>query len=366
MNGFDPAHWLSHKQVRQLDRVSQLAVAATQEALLDAGLLDENSPPDTPALLDDIDLDRVAISLGTGIGGVATLEHQMTVRTERGTRRVSPFTVPMTMPNAPAAALSLRYGIRGSAWTITTACASGTDAIAAGARLVADGRADVVIAGGADHSLTPTCIAGFENMGALSPTGLSRPFDSRRDGLAAAEGSGILILEPLEAARARGERIYMTVLGAASCADAHHITSPAPRGAGAVRCMREALDDADLEPSDIAHINAHGTSTPPGDLAEAQAIETVFGTHRPPTTSIKGVTGHSFGAAGGLEAVAVALTVAHRTLPPTVGHVVPDPQVNADIVAEPRDWTPGPVLSNSFGFGGHNASVVLAPVQEDA
>lgn len=362
---FEASEWMDHRTARRLDRVSHLAVAAAHEALTDAGLLADPAaaPSSTKSqlLTDGIDQTRIAITLGTGIGGVDTLETQMGVRAERGDRLVSPFTVPMTMPNAPAAALSLRYGIQGPAQTITTACASATDAIAMGARLIAEGRADVVLSGGADHSLTPTCVAGFRNMRALSPTGFSRPFDTARDGLAASETAGILVLEPLESALARGARIYMIVAGSGSTSDAHHLTAPSPEGAGALRCMTEAIDDAELVPSDVAHVNAHGTSTPAGDLAEARAIATLFGAHRPPVTSIKGVTGHSFGAAGAVEAVAVAMTYATATLPPTVGVTDPDPEMDIDIVTTGRAWEPGPVISNSFGFGGHNASVVFTP-----
>jgi 3-oxoacyl-[acyl-carrier-protein] synthase II len=362
---FDPSRWLDFRTAKRLDRVAQLGVAAAHEALTDAGLLaDPDAPPSSAegvALLPDLDPERIGVSIGTGIGGVTTLETQIGILAQRGERYVSPFTVPMTMPNAPAAELSLRYRTQGSTQMTTTACASGTDAIAGGARMVADGRADLVIAGGADCSLSPICLAGFANARALSSSGISRPFDARRDGLAASETAGILILEPLEAALARGARIWFTVLGAGSTSDAYHITSPAPKGAGARRCMLEALDDAALQPSDITHINAHATSTPAGDLAEAQAIGAVFGATRPPTTSIKGVTGHSFGAAGAVEAVAVALTMAQRTLPPTAGLTEPDPAIDLDVVTSARDWTPGPVLSNSFGFGGHNAALVLAP-----
>lgn len=365
IDGFDPAVWLSRRDAKRSDRVTQLAVAAAHEALLDAGALAEPeadaTSPQAATLRPGLDPHTVAVSLGTGMGGVLTLEEQVGVLAERGERLVSPFTVPMSMPNGPAAALSLRYSARGSAQTITTACASATDAIVAGARMVADGRAELVIAGGADHSLTPTPLAGFRNMRALSPTGVSRPFDSRRDGLCASESAGIVVLEPLETAHARGARIYMLVLGGGSSSDAYHVTSPSPQGSGAARCMVEAINDAELTPADIGHVNAHGTSTPAGDLAEAQAIESVFGAHRPPTTSIKGVTGHSFGAAGGIEAVAVALTIANRTLPPTLGLSELDAEITADVVSAPREWTPGPVISNSFGFGGHNASVVLAP-----
>ncbi|MFJ4223239.1 beta-ketoacyl-[acyl-carrier-protein] synthase family protein [Microbacterium sp. NPDC089695] len=362
---FDSSEWMDYKTARRLDRVAHLAVAAGHQALADAGLL---AHPDSPAsdedgreLRPDVDRARMSIALGTGIGGVDTLETQMGVRAERGERLVSPFTVPMTMPNAPAAALSLRYGIQGTSQTITTACASATDAIALGARLIAEGRADVVLTGGADHSLTPTCIAGFRNMRALSSSGISRPFDSARDGLSASETAGILVLEPLEQARARGARVYMVVAGAGSTSDAHHLTAPSPEGAGALRCMREAIDDAELEPADIAHVNAHGTSTPAGDLAEARAIATLFGEHRPPVTSIKGVTGHSFGAAGAVEAVAVALTFATGTIPPTLGGTAVDPEMDIDVVTGAYEWQPGPIISNSFGFGGHNASVVFTP-----
>lgn len=362
---FEASEWLDYKTARRLDRVSHLAVAAGHQALQDAGLL---AHPDSPAasgeatmLAPGLDPTRIAIAMGTGIGGVDTLETQMGVRVERGDRLVSPFTVPMTMPNAPAAALSLRYGIQGTSQTITTACASATDAIALGARLIAEGRADIVLSGGADHSLTPTCIAGFRNMRALSASGISRPFDSARDGLAASETAGVLVLEPLEDALRRGARVYMIVAGAGSTSDAHHLTAPSPEGSGALRCMTEAIDDAELVPADIAHVNAHGTSTPAGDLAEARAIATLFGDTRPPVTSIKGVTGHSFGAAGAVEAVAVALTFATGTIPPTVGITDPDPAIDIDIVTGEHTWTPGPVISNSFGFGGHNATLVFTP-----
>ena len=381
MSAFDPGRWMAYKEVRHSDIATQFAVAATQEALLDAGLLlgtgaagmaddwvgtGEHSPGGTgdgasrPALV-GIDLDRAAVTLGTGIGGVGTLEGQMDVLRSRGERRVSPFVVPMSMPNAPAAALTIRYGLRGPATTITTACAAGTDAIAAGARLVASGVADLVIAGGTDSSLTPTCLAGFANMGALSKSGVSRPFDRDRDGLAAAEACGIVILEPLGRALGRQARIYMTIQGTASTADAHHVTAPPPDGNGAERCMRAAIEDAGLTPAQITHINAHGTSTGRNDAAEGQAIRRIFGAARPVVTSIKGVTGHSFGAAGAVEAVAVALSMRHRTIPPTVGLVEQDPAIDLDVARTATSWEPGPVLSNSFGFGGQNGSLVLCP-----
>ena len=345
---FDPSPWLSPKQARHLDRFTQLAVAAAEEAL--AG-----------AALGELDPTRAGVNLGTGIGGVGTLETQVGVLTERGPGRVSPFTIPMVMPNAGAATLSLRYGWQGPSETLTTACAAGTHSVAAGARMVADGRCDVVLAGGAESSMTPTTVAAFIKMTALSDSGISRPFDVDRDGFCIAEGAAVLVLEERERALARGARIWGEVLGTASTCDAHHITAPSPGGAGAAACMRLALDDAELSPGDIRHVNAHGTSTPLNDAAEAEAITTVFGAGAVPVTSIKGVTGHSLGAAGALEAASVLLSFAYRELPPTMGTKVVDPAVEVDVVLEPRPFEPGPVLSNSFGFGGHNGSLVLGP-----
>ncbi len=367
VEGFDPRRWMTHKAAKNSDLASQFAIAAATEALRDAGFLLEGAPPELAetdhASLVGADSDRAAVSMGTGIGGVQSLEFQMGVRRDRGDRLVSPHTVPMTMPNAAAAAISIRFGLRGSASTIATACAAGTDAIAAGARMVASGVADLVVAGGTDSSLTPTCIAGFANMRALSKTGISRPFDRDRDGLCASEACGILVLEPLENAMARGARIYMTIEGAASTSDAHHVTAPAPHGLGAERCMRLALDDAQILPRDVAHVNAHGTSTGLNDAAESEAIRRVFGDADPIVTSIKGVTGHSFGAAGAVEAVAVALSMRDGVIPPTIGLLNVDPDVDLNLATTATPWEPTPVLSNSFGFGGHNGSLVFAPVR---
>ncbi|MCU1480260.1 MAG: Beta-ketoacyl synthase [Subtercola sp.] len=357
---------MTHKAAKNSDVNVHFAVVAADEALRDAGLLagargEGPAESDEQTLVDTVDLDRAAVSMGTGIGGIQTFAAQADVLRDRGERLVSPHTVPMVMPNAAAGALSIRFGMRGTATTVTTACAAGTDAIANGARLVAQGLADVVLAGGTDSSLTPVCIAGFGNMRALSKSGISRPFDRDRDGLAASEGSGMLVLEPLDQALARGAHVYMTIEGAASTADAYHVTAPAPEGRGAERTMRLALDDAGLKPEDITHINAHGTSTGLNDAAESQAVSRLFGSSRPVITSIKGVTGHSFGAAGAIEAVAVALTIANSTVPPTAGLVNQDEAIDLDIPTEARPWQPGPVLSNSFGFGGHNGSLVFVP-----
>ena len=346
---FDPSAWMPGKEARRLDRFTQLAVAAAQMALDDRG----GVPLDDPS--------RAGVHLGTGIGGVGTLETQVGVLAERGPSRVSPFTIPMVMPNAGAAALSLRHGYQGPSETITTACAAGTHAVGAGARLVADGRCDLVLAGGAESSMTPTTLAAFTIMTALSRSGRSRPFDTARDGFCIAEGAAVLVLEEREAALARGARIYGEVLGAASSCDAHHVTAPSPGGVGAAGCMRLALDDAGLSPGDVRAVNAHGTSTPLNDAAEAAAVATVFGPGAVPVSSIKGVTGHGLGAAGALEAASVLLSFAHRELPPTMGTTDVDPELEIDVVLEPRPWEPGPTISNSFGFGGHNGSLVLAP-----
>ncbi|ROQ39569.1 3-oxoacyl-[acyl-carrier-protein] synthase II [Frondihabitans sp. PhB188] len=364
----DARRLMSHKNAKNSDIVTRMAVVAADEALRDAGLLkiDPDAPnpstSDTAELIDGIDHERAAVSLGTGMGGVQTLADQILLLDAKGERLVSPHLVPMVMPNAPAGAISIRYALRGVATTISTACAAGTDGIAAGARMIAQGTADLVVAGGTDSSLTPVCLAGFANMRALSKTGVARPFDRDRDGLAASEAAGMLILEPYDDAVARGARIYMTIEGAASTADAYHVTAPAPGGTGAERTMRLALEDAGLSPEQITHINAHGTSTGLNDKAESEAVSRVFEGSRPVVTSIKGVTGHSFGAAGAVEAVSVALTMASETIPPTANLENLDPEIDLDIPTEARAWTPGPVLSNSFGFGGHNGSLIFAPV----
>ena len=349
---FDPTTWIGPKEARRLDPFAHFAVGAAELALDDAGR----------GTGWDVDPARSAVVIGTGVGGLTTLEEQIVVHHGKGPRRVSPFLVPMMMANAGAATVSMRLGWQGPCETVVTACAAGTQSIGNAARLVASGRVDRVLAGGAEAAMTPVGIAAFTNMTALSSSGISRPFDLERDGFVIAEGAAVLLLEELEVARARGARIYAEVLGAASTADAHHITAPAPGGAGAAACMELALADAGISPADVRQVNAHGTSTPLNDAAEAEAITKVFGPG-PPVTSIKGVTGHSLGAAGALEAAAVALSIERRLIPPTVGYATPDPDIALDVVAgEPRPWEPGPTLSNSFGFGGHNGCLVLGPV----
>ena len=346
---WDPSPWYDVKEARRTDRFAQFAVAAATMALDDGG-----QPGADPG--------RSGVIIATGVGGLHTLEAQVIVRHEKGDRRVSPFLVPMMMANAGAAAVSMRFGWQGPCETTVTACAASTHALGNAARLVATGRCDAVLAGGSEAAITPTALAGFGNMTALSNGGLSRPFDAERDGFVMAEGAAVLLLEDRDRAEARGARIYGEIAGSASTADAHHITAPAPDGSGAVRAMELALEDAGIGAADVRHINAHGTSTPLNDRAEAEAINKVFGSPGPLVTSTKGVTGHALGAAGALEAAAVLLAMDRRLIPPTVGTVDVDPDIHLDVVTgEPRPWEPGPSLSNSFGFGGHNGTLVIVP-----
>lgn len=352
VQGLDAAAIYGPKEVRRVDPFTQFAAVAAAEAVDDAGGIDALAA----------DPDRAGVIIGTGIGGITVFEEQHTVLMERGARRVSPFLVPMMMGNRAAADVSMRYGLRGPCEATVTACAAGTHSVGNGARLVATGRCDVVLAGSAEAAMTPLSLAGFGNMTALSTSGVSRPFDARRDGFVMGEGGAVLVLEEMERALARGAHVYAELAGAASNADAYHITAPAPDGTGALGCMLEALADAGLGPEDVTHVNAHGTSTPKNDTAEADAMRKLFGSPGPAVTSIKGVTGHSLGAAGSLEAVALALTFEHRLIPPTVGWEIPDPDINLDlVVGEARAWQPGPALSNSFGFGGHNGTLVMLP-----
>jgi 3-oxoacyl-[acyl-carrier-protein] synthase II len=347
---WDPLPYFDNpKEARRADKVEQFALAAAAEAFEHAG-----QPTASP--------DRFGTIFATGVGGLQSTQDQIEVLLTKGDRRVSPFLVPMMMPNAAGAAISMRYGLRGPNETVCTACAASTHAIGYAARLIAWGMCDAVVTGGSESAGCSIGIAAFGNMTALSTTGASRPFDASRDGFVMGEGAAVLILEEWEAALARGATIHAEVLGSASNADAHHITAPSPGGVGAIACMRLALDDAGLSPADIAQINAHGTSTPLNDAAEAAAVTEVFGAGAVPITSTKGVTGHALGAAGALEATAVLLSMRHGLIPPTAGTIAPDPEFDVDLVlGAPRPWTPGPTMSNNFGFGGHNGSIVLAP-----
>ena len=353
LQDWDPLPYFdSPKDARRSDRCEQFALAAAGEALAQSGTLPYDSS-------------RIGTIFGTGIGGLRTLEEQVIVRFEKGERRVSPFLVPMMMSNASGAAISMRYGFQGPAETVCTACAASTHAIGNAARLIAWGRCDAVVTGGSESAATITALAGFANMTALSSTLVSKPFDATRDGFIMGEGAAVFVLERLDMAIARGAHIIAEIVGAASNADAHHITAPSPGGVGATRCMQLALEDAGLKASDIKQINAHGTSTPLNDSAEAQAIAAVFGDRSVPVVSIKGVTGHPLGAAGALEAAAVLLSFEKSLIPPTAGTTVIDPEMNIDVVlGEPRSWTPCPTISNNFGFGGHNGSVIIAPYKQ--
>jgi 3-oxoacyl-[acyl-carrier-protein] synthase II len=347
---WDPSpYYDSPKDARRADGCEQFATAAAIEALAQSGDL-------------SADPSRIGTIFGTGVGGIHTLEEQITTRLQKGERRVSPFLVPMMMANAPGAAVSMRFGLRGPAETIVTACAAGTHALSYAARLIAWDMADAVVAGGTEHAGTLTSLAGFGNMTALSNTGTSRPFDAARDGFVMGEGAAVFVLEEWDAALARDATIIGEVLGGASNADAHHITAPAPGGVGAITCMRLALADAGLAPSDIKQVNAHGTSTPLNDAAEAAALAEVFGPNGVPVVSTKGVTGHALGAAGALEAAAVLLSMQHRLIPPTANSKVLGDGMEIDLVmGGARPWDPGPSMSNNFGFGGHNGSIILGP-----
>ena len=329
-----------------------MAAAAAEQAVAGAGGIE--------ALRGDPD--RAGAHIGTGVGGLDTICEQHRVLMERGPDRVSPFLVPMIMCNRAAADISMRYGLRGPCETTVTACAAGSQSIANAGRLVATGRCDVMLAGSSEAPLSTLGVAGFANMTALTRSGVSMPFDVARDGFAIGEGSGVIVLEERERALARGAHIYAELAGAASTADAHHVTAPSPDGAGAARCMELALADAQLTAADVTQINAHGTSTPPGDAAEAEAIYKIFGSPGPAVTSVKGVIGHTLAGAGAIEAVAVALSMEHRLVPPTAGTRNVDPAFQLDVVTgNPRPWEPGPVVSNSFGFGGHNGCLVFVP-----
>ncbi len=352
---FDPVPYLGPKESRRVDRAAQMGFAAAADALADAG-----DPGMDPA--------RGGVIAGTGIGGLITLEEQVKVYLDKGPDRVSPFFVPMMMANATAGIIGIHLGWTGPNLCIATACAAGANAIGEATRMIRDGAADVMMAGGTECAITPPAVAAFARMGALSkrndePTLASRPFDADRDGFVMGEGAGMVVLERLDRALARGATIYGEIAGYGTNSDAFHITAPSEGGAGAAACMQLALDDAGLGPGDIGHVNAHGTSTQLNDSAEAEAIRKVFGDDAPPVTSTKGVTGHLVGAAGAVEAIAALQAARTGIVPPTANHErLGDDVPEIDVVhGEPRKIAVAPALSNSFGFGGHNAALVLVP-----
>jgi len=348
---FDMSTYFDKKEMRRLDRHAHFALICAAEALAEAGDL-------------GYDPERIGTLIGTGVGGMRTFEEQVMVLQEKGARRVSPFLIPMMMANASSAQVSMKYGFEGPCETTVTACAASNQSIGNAFNMIRWDRCDAMVSGGTESATTPTGMAGFQNMTALSSVGVSRPFDADRDGFIQAEGAGVLVLEELEAARARGATILAEVLGYATTADAHHITAPSPGGKGAIKCMTRAMNDAELAAADVGYVNAHGTSTPLNDAAEAHACAELFGTSNgPAVTSIKGVTGHSLGAAGALEAVSIVESMVRGVIPPTANTSAVDPELpQIDVVVgEGREWTPSPTLSNSFGFGGHNATLVFGP-----
>jgi 3-oxoacyl-[acyl-carrier-protein] synthase II len=346
---WDPEPWIQKRESRRMDRFTQFAVAATHEAITTAGGLDH------------VDPNRVTVSLATGIGGLASLE-ELIGGSYVEEPRVSPLLIPMMMCNAAAATISIMYGFGGQAGTPVVACAAGAQAIVDGFRLIQWGYADAAVTGGTEGAIRPPTIEGFASAKALSPTGIARPFDVDRDGFALGEGAGILVLEERQAALARGATIIAELLGSASTADAHHITAPHPEGSGAERAVRLAIEDAGVDPDQIGYVNAHGTGTGLNDRTEGMVVNRIWGPRQPAVSSIKGITGHALGASGAIEAVASALAVHRSQLPPNVGIVTLDPEIPlTDVVTEPRPWTPGLAISNSFGFGGHNTVLVIGP-----
>lgn len=363
VRGFDPEAWFGRKEARRMDRYAQFALAATQQALQDARL--------DPA---HVDRERVGVILGTGIGGLGSLVQGVETLMTRGPDRVSPFMVPMMLADTAPGLIAIAYGFRGPNMAVVTACASGTNAIGEAMHLIRRGDADVVIAGGAEAAILPIAVAAFNVMGAIStrneePERASRPFDRTRDGFVMGEGAGILVLERLEHARARGARIYAEVAGYGASADAYHITAPLENGEGAALAMRRALADAGLSPRDVDYINAHGTSTPLNDKSETQAIKAVFGeaAYDVPISSTKSMIGHLLGAAGAVEAIVCVRAITDGIIPPTINYEHPDPECDLDYVPNTARRKPVRVaMSNSFGFGGHNACVIFRRYEDGA
>ena len=353
---FDATEYMDRKDARRFDRFVQFAWAAARMALEDAGL--------DPSRVDG---ERMGVLIGSGIGGIEVLEEQVRVLAEKGPTRVSPFLVPMMIPDMAAGYVSIQTGAKAHNACTVTACASGANAIGDSARIIERGDADIMITGGTEASVTPVALAGFSAARALStrnddPQRASRPFDKERDGFVLAEGAGILILESLEHAQARGARIYGEVAGYGCTGDAYHITQPAPEGDGAYRALRKALEDAGGTPDEVDYINAHGTSTEYNDYFETLAIKRALGeaAYRVPVSSTKSMTGHLLGAAGAVEAIVCLLAMERGLIPPTINYEVPDPDCDLDYV--PNAARPARVdvaVSNSFGFGGHNAVLVL-------
>ncbi len=344
----------SPKELKRTDRYSQYGITAGYQALMDSGLD-----------LEKADRDEIGVFIGSGIGGLHTTEEQHTVLMERGPGRLSPFMIPMLISNIASGLFSMYYNLRGPNFATCSACATSTHAIGEAWRTVKMGDAKAIFAGGAEATVVPMGIGGFCAMRALStrndePKRASRPFDKERDGFVMGEGAGILLLEDLEHAKARGAKIYCEIVGYGNTADAHHLTAPSPNGEGAARCMKMALRTAGLGATDVSYVNAHGTSTPQGDICETEAIKTVFGEHakKLAVSSTKGATGHMLGAAGAAEMAICAKAIQTNIVPPTINYENPDPECDLDYVPnKAREMTVNVVLNNSFGFGGHNATI---------
>ncbi len=353
---FDPSDFVGRKEARRMDRCIQFGVAAASMALADSGL--EVTPGNA---------ERIGVSLGSGIGGMQTFEDQHTALTTSGPSRISPFFIPMMIPNMPAGQVGIQFGLKGPNFSTVSACATGAHCIAAALDMIRLGRADVVLAGGTEAAITPLAVGGFCAMKAMStrnddPLRASRPFDRDRDGFVIGEGAGVLVLERLESALARGARIYAEVAGYGSSADAFHITQPEPSGDGASRAMVAALQDAGLQPDEVDYVNAHGTSTPVGDPCEIAALHRVFGEHARhlAVSSTKSMMGHTLGAAGALESIVCVLSTRDGVVPPTINYENPDPACDLDCVPNvARATQVRAALNNSFGFGGQNAVVVV-------
>ena len=356
LSGFNPEDHLDRKEIRKLDPFSIYALVTSQEAISHSGL-DQS----------DVNKERVSVIIGSGVGGIQTLENQHGIFSNRGQRRVSPYFVPKMITNIAAGQIAIHHGFQGPNHTVVSACASGTDAIGSATRTIQYGDADVVVTGGVEASITGLCIAGFANMKALStrnddPTAASRPFDADRDGFVLGEGAASIILEEAEHARSRGASILAEVAGYGSTDDAFHITQPSEGGKGAIAAMQHALSDAQLGVEDVDYINAHGTSTPFNDKTESAAITTLFGEHakKVKVSSTKSMIGHSLGASGALEAAACVQAISHNILPPTINYSTPDPECTLDYVPNTaQEAEVNVAMSNSFGFGGHNGVIVL-------
>jgi 3-oxoacyl-[acyl-carrier-protein] synthase II len=357
VNDFDAVELFGKVEARRMDRFSQFAVAAAQQALADSGLN-----------VDDNIRDRTGVVIGTGIGGLGTLFEQIKVYYDRGPSRVSPFTVPMMLPDTASGMIAIFLGLRGPNMAVVTACATGTNSIGEATEVIRRGQADVMLAGGSEAVIVPIAMASLGVMGALStrndePERASRPFDRDRDGFVMGEGAAVLVLEALEFAEQRGANILAEVSGYGSTNDAYHISAPAENGAGAARCMLMALENAGIGVGDIDYINAHGTSTPLNDKSETAAIKTVFGerAYQVPISSTKSMTGHLLGASGALEALICVKAMEDGMMPPTINYETPDPICDLDYIPnQARAATLRQVMSNSFGFGGHNASIILS------